>query len=182
MNKHLTFKAIENNEFDLFKEYLNDEKCPPFRELYAESAKHNRINFISCMLEKKPYEEPNPLDDLDDRFWGMPDNRFWDELTPVMAAKNGHLECLKYCIENGCPWDELTPAFAASNGHLDCLKYTSEKIGFFAVVHSARNKQMECFMYCFKVYKDKQKFWSIPFNLIEGGEQYETTPKRRYSI
>ena len=22
------------------------------------------------------------------------------------AAENGHLECLKYAHENGCPWDE----------------------------------------------------------------------------
>ena len=25
-----------------------------------------------------------------------------------LAAKNGHLECLKYAHENGCPWDEDT--------------------------------------------------------------------------
>ena len=24
------------------------------------------------------------------------------------AAENGHLECLKYAHENGCPWDEMT--------------------------------------------------------------------------
>ena len=25
-----------------------------------------------------------------------------------MAAENGHLECLKYAHENGCPWNEWT--------------------------------------------------------------------------
>ena len=29
------------------------------------------------------------------------------------AAKNGHLECLKYAREHGCPWDEETCEDAA---------------------------------------------------------------------
>ena len=39
------------------------------------------------------------------------------------AASNGHLECLKYAHEHGCPWDENTCYNAAKNGHLECLKY-----------------------------------------------------------
>ena len=39
------------------------------------------------------------------------------------AAENGHLECLKYAHENGCPWDEETCEEAAKYGHLECLKY-----------------------------------------------------------
>src|SRR5680860_920011 len=42
------------------------------------------------------------------------------------AAKNGHLECLKYAHENGCSWDEITCKSAAENGHLECLKYAHE--------------------------------------------------------
>jgi uncharacterized protein YabN with tetrapyrrole methylase and pyrophosphatase domain len=30
----------------------------------------------------------------------------WDEKTYANAAKNGHLEVLKYAQENGCPWDK----------------------------------------------------------------------------
>ena len=40
-----------------------------------------------------------------------------------MAAKNGHLECLKYAHENNCPLDSEIFYYAAENGHLDCLKY-----------------------------------------------------------
>ena len=47
-------------------------------------------------------------------------------LTGVRAAKNGHLECLKYAHENGCPWDGETCSEAAENGHLECLKYARE--------------------------------------------------------
>ena len=71
--------------------------------------------------------------------------------------KNGHLECLKYlhekgcplgeetdllgscqrwsprvfeiCThEKGCPWDEMTCSMAAARGgHLECLKYAHEQ-------------------------------------------------------
>ena len=43
------------------------------------------------------------------------------------AASGGHLECLKYAHENGCPWDEETCSEAAYGGHLECLKYAHEK-------------------------------------------------------
>ena len=42
------------------------------------------------------------------------------------AAQYGHLECLKYAHENGCPWHEKTCAGAAFNGEFECLKYAHE--------------------------------------------------------
>jgi hypothetical protein len=39
------------------------------------------------------------------------------------AAKNGHLECLKYLHKIGCPWNERAIRGAANNGQLECLKY-----------------------------------------------------------
>ncbi len=50
----------------------------------------------------------------------------WDEDTCIRAAKGGHLDCLKYAHEHGCPWDEDTCSRAAKGGHLDCLKYAYE--------------------------------------------------------
>ena len=47
----------------------------------------------------------------------------WDEKTCMDAADGGHLDCLKYAHENGCPWNTSTCSFAAKNGHLECLKY-----------------------------------------------------------
>ena len=43
------------------------------------------------------------------------------------AAEGGHLECLKYAHEKGCPWDAKTCSEAAQRGHLECLKYAHEK-------------------------------------------------------
>ena len=46
--------------------------------------------------------------------------------TCASAARGGHLECLRYAHENGCPWDGATCASAARGGHLECLRYAHE--------------------------------------------------------
>ena len=50
----------------------------------------------------------------------------WDCVTTINAAENGHLDCLMYAHEQGCPWDVDATANAAEKGHLDCLKYLHE--------------------------------------------------------
>jgi hypothetical protein len=44
----------------------------------------------------------------------------------MYAAAKGHIECLKYAHENGCPWKEDTCTQAALGGHIECLKYAHE--------------------------------------------------------
>ncbi len=51
----------------------------------------------------------------------------WDEETISIAARQGNLEMVKYCVANECPIDEDACAYAASNGHLECLKYLREE-------------------------------------------------------
>jgi len=43
------------------------------------------------------------------------------------ASKNGHLECLKYAHENGCPWDAFTVEAGIINGKSECVNYAIEK-------------------------------------------------------
>lgn len=50
----------------------------------------------------------------------------WDEGTCHLAAREGHLECLKYLHKSGCPWDKATTEAAVTNGHLPCLQYARE--------------------------------------------------------
>ena len=47
----------------------------------------------------------------------------WNERTINAAAEQGNLEMVKYCVANECPIDEFACANAAKNGHLECLKY-----------------------------------------------------------
>ncbi len=49
-----------------------------------------------------------------------------DRDTCRFAAEKGHLDCLRYAHENGCPWDEYTCRGAVENGRLDCLHYAYE--------------------------------------------------------
>ena len=39
-------------------------------------------------------------------------------------ASNGHLKCLKYAHENGCPLSDSTCSNASNNGHLGCFIYS----------------------------------------------------------
>jgi len=52
----------------------------------------------------------------------------WDIWTINMAARQGNLEMIKYCVANECRIGEWTCAWAADGGHLEVLKYLREKV------------------------------------------------------
>jgi len=53
----------------------------------------------------------------------------WDEWTIAAAADKGNLEMLKYCFSNGCPCDEeKSCTLAAKGGHLDCVRFVFGKV------------------------------------------------------
>jgi len=74
----------------------------------------------------------------------------WDENTCKVAAKYGHLDCLKYLHENGCPWNKYACASAAEDGHLDCLKYLHENDcpwDKMTCQLAAKNDHLDCLRY-----------------------------------
>jgi hypothetical protein len=50
----------------------------------------------------------------------------WGSRTISIAASQGDLEMVKYCVENDCPMDWKACSNAAHIGHLDVLKYLHE--------------------------------------------------------
>jgi hypothetical protein len=52
----------------------------------------------------------------------------WGAGTISSAAEQGNLEMVKYCVANECPIDEDACAYAARNGHLEVLKYLREEV------------------------------------------------------
>ena len=50
----------------------------------------------------------------------------WNVWTINIAAENGHLHIVTYCMEQKCPRDKFACAYAAQSGHLDILKYLHE--------------------------------------------------------
>jgi hypothetical protein len=75
----------------------------------------------------------------------------WHPETSYFAGIFGHLDCLKYAHENGCPWDEYTIPHIAGSGHLECLKY-AHSLGYGwhpdTTAYAARNGYLECLLYC----------------------------------
>lgn len=74
----------------------------------------------------------------------------WNVLTCANAAGGGHLSCLRYAHENGCPWNESTCAAAAYHGHLSCLEYADMHHCPWdeeVVLNAARRGHLQCLMY-----------------------------------
>ena len=70
-------------------------------------AKTNKLELLKWIREEKQCE--------------------WNSRTIDMAANQGNLEMVKYCVANECPINERACACAAENGHLEVLKYLREE-------------------------------------------------------
>ena len=71
-------------------------------------AKTNKLELLKWIREEKECE--------------------WEQDTIYTAAGQGNLEMVKYCVANECPIDTYACAFAAKDGHLECLKYLREEV------------------------------------------------------
>jgi hypothetical protein len=74
----------------------------------------------------------------------------WSTDTSTGAAKNNHIECLKYLHENGCPWNSNAYYYAAANGHLECIKYLHQNGCPWSIdtcASAAENGQLDCLKY-----------------------------------
>ena len=92
--------AWENKS--LWSAYLyDDEPC-----FCLQVARTNKLELLKWIREEKKCE--------------------WDSGTIDVAAYQGNLEMVKYCVAKKCPINAFACADAAENGHLEVLKYLRE--------------------------------------------------------
>ena len=111
---------------DLLKIFLKEKK----ENWFASSGNLNCLTYI--LDENVSHEKDNicyiasSYGHLDCLIYAHEHGCPWDEKTCCIAGMNGHLDCLTYTHEHGCPWDSETCSDAASYGHLNCLTYAHE--------------------------------------------------------
>lgn len=105
-NTYTTLYAVRYNiTVDCLK-YMYENGAPLYYQIMEEAALHGNLESMIYLHEVCQVQ--------------------WNTTVSNNAAVRGHLECLKYAHENGCPWGEKICSSAAQYGHLDCLKYAHE--------------------------------------------------------
>ena len=144
-------KAIEENRLADLKElfenatltskysYFDSFTCPgPFLNVHYEiAAFHGHLECLEYIItiSMKCYEDCNCNTD-----------------TTASAAAMGHINCLKFAYENGCPVDSYTFEYAAKYGQIECLRYLIKncceyipyEIGKVLCANAAENGHIKC--------------------------------------
>jgi hypothetical protein len=106
-NRRFCWKVAETNKLELLKWAREEKKCEWDGGTINTAAHHGNLEMLKyCIAKECPI------------VWRACMN----------AARNGHLECLKYLHEEAkASWDSRTASYAAENGHLHILKYLVER-------------------------------------------------------
>ena len=86
------------------------------------------INYNQRMNETYFSEQVAYTNKLELLEWAREEKKCtWNSRTINAAARQGNLEMVKYCVANECPIGAFACANAAKNGHLEVLKYLREE-------------------------------------------------------
>lgn len=128
--------AIATNRFDIY-DYVLKNNCLINAVVFRELASAGRVDLMDALQPQSsiPYHtdewvcayaalkgQLNALKILREER-----NCKWNVMTMRLAAGRGHIACLQYALEAGCPVDEGVCANAARHGHLEALQYLRSK-------------------------------------------------------
>ena len=128
-------KVALTNKLELLKWAREEKKCEwDGRTIKAAAGQGNLEMIKYCVANEYPI------------------NRSINRNACAFAAKNGHLEVLKYFREEAkAPWDDLTADWAAKMGHLHILEYLVERkfdeYNEGACELAAMNGHLDCLKY-----------------------------------
>ena len=96
----------------------------------------------------------------------------WDTETFYSAAYRGNMEMVKYCVANECPIDEGACACAARNGHLEVLKYLREEAkapwNWYTATRAAENGHLHILEYLVERKYDEYDEYACAYAAING--------------
>jgi len=117
-----------------------------------EVAKTNKLELLKWAREEKKCE--------------------WDEWTINRAAYQGNLEMVKYCVANECPIEVFACENAARNGHLEILKYLREEAkapwDSSTAVCAAQSGHLHILEYLVERKYDKYSGWACQYAAENG--------------
>jgi len=96
----------------------------------------------------------------------------WDVWTINMAAQEGNLEMVKYCVAKKCPISTYACVCAAENGHLEVLKYLREEAkapwNSYTAARAALNGHLHILKYLVERKYDQFNEYACQWAVIHG--------------
>ena len=143
------YEVALTNKLELLKWAREEKKCEwDGRTIKAAAGQGNLEMIKYCVANEYPI------------------NRSINRNACAFAAKNGHLEVLKYFREEAkAPWDDLTADWAAKMGHLHVLEYLVERkydqFDVSACWFAAENGHLDCLKYLHETAKAPWNFRAV---------------------
>jgi hypothetical protein len=135
------------NKLELLKWAREEKECKWGERTIGVAAYHGNLGMVKyCVVNECPI----------------------DTYTCACAARNGHLECLKYLREEGkAPWDWNTATWAAENGHLHILEYLVERkydeYDMLACERAAESGHLDCLKYLHETAKAPWDYLAVRY-------------------
>lgn len=86
------------------------------------------LHASACRIATAHYEAAARLNRVDVLEWlfAKEGANYWNSKVGIVAARHGHIDCLRLAHVSGVKWDKEVAMAAARNGHVECLAYARD--------------------------------------------------------